>query len=136
MSFPHGVFSRAPWGTRSLVEIQPGQDWSAFLPDRIEAVRVEAQQLKDGGGDLHRLHEARDRLAVKIRVRDEQHHVGVVVRKAAVLGLLLEASGVHHAHVGYHDDVRRTRVGFAPFGHSAAGVEVLGNAGGGEHRCD
>ena len=62
-----------------------------------------------------------------VRVRYQQHHVGIVMREAAMLGLLFGASGVNHADVRRHDDIGRPRIAAGP--QIAAGAGNGGNAG-------
>src|SRR5277367_6120149 len=93
-----------------LGSIQARQNGCAFLPDGIQARRIEAEDLQDSGGHLSRFHKAVDSARLDARVGDQQYHVGVIVREAAMLGLLLGAAGVNHSDVRRYDDIGRARV--------------------------
>jgi hypothetical protein len=49
---------------------------------------------------------AGDSLAIGARMRDEQHHIGVVAGESAMFRQLSRTSGVGHADVECHDNVR------------------------------
>src|SRR5689334_15489566 len=75
------------------------QYWRAFQPHGIEGIRIEAQDFQNRGSHLSGLHKAVNGAGLDAGVGNQQHHVGIVMREAAVLGLLLQISGVDHAHV-------------------------------------
>src|SRR5207344_1570647 len=77
---------------------------------RLQAVRIETQSLQDRRRDLHGLHRAGDCFWREVRVRQEHHHVGVVMRETTMFRQLLCAAGIRNADVRGHDDVWRTRI--------------------------
>src|SRR5437016_6226989 len=93
-----------------LLEVQCGQDGSALLLDGIEAAGVESQSLQDGGGHLSGFDKARYRAGRQAGLGYQYHYVGVILREAAMLRLLLGTSGVDHTHVWLHDDIGRAGV--------------------------
>ena len=88
-----------------LFEIQSRQHRRAFFLDRIQAPGIEPQGLKNGRGYLDGFDKAGHGAGLEIRIRNQQHHVGIIVSEASVLGLLLRASGIDHAHVRLNDDI-------------------------------
>src|SRR6516225_1424429 len=70
-----------------LFEIQTWKDLCAFLLHRVETGRIESQRLQNCRSDLHGFDKSRQRSWCEARFGNEQHHVGVVVRKSAVLHL-------------------------------------------------
>ena len=61
------------------------QDRSSFFLDGVEFAGIESQRLKDGGSYLGGFDEAGHRTRCETRIRKQHDHVGIVVRKAAVL---------------------------------------------------
>jgi hypothetical protein len=110
---------------RALVLIpmpaEPGKDLRAFDVHRLQTVGIQAQRLEQGRGHLRGLRRAREGLRRERRIRQQQHHADVIVRKPTVLRLLRCALGVGHADVGSHDDVRSARI----LRRQARGVEQL-----------
>src|SRR5713101_2597264 len=93
-----------------LLQAQSWQDWSTFLLDGIEVVRIEPQGLKDSGSDLRGFDKAGHCAGMEVGIRHQQHDVGIVVRETAVFRLFLRASGVDYADVRLHDDIWSPRV--------------------------
>jgi hypothetical protein len=89
-----------------LFQIKGRQHARMFLAHRFELFGLEIERLQDRRRHLLVLDPFAHDLAVKLRVGDDQQHVGVVVRKTAVLGDLLLARAVDRAGDGLDDDVR------------------------------
>jgi hypothetical protein len=90
---------------RRLDYVRPGntrKNLGVFLSHRLQAVRIETQSLQDGRCDLHGLHRAGDCLWREVRVRQEHHHVGVVMSEATVFRQLLCAARIRNADVRGH----------------------------------
>ena len=66
-----------------------GEDGRALGPHRIQLIRIEAQEFQDRGSNLSRLHKGVNRLGMEVRVRDQQHYVGIIPCVAAMFGLLI-----------------------------------------------
>ena len=64
-------------------------------PHALQTRWIQTQRLQDGRSNLTGLYRRRKRLGLQARIRHQDHHVGVVVGEAAVLGLLLGASGIN-----------------------------------------
>src|SRR6516225_1559745 len=111
---------------RGLAERKARQFLRAFEAHGVQQFGVEAESLQDRGSHLSRFHKAVDGPGRKARTGYQQHHIGIVMREAAVLGLLLEVSGIDHADVWNHDDVRRP--GIAACTQMAAGTGSVGDA--------
>jgi hypothetical protein len=73
-------------------EWQPRQHLCPFGSRRVERVRIEPERFQNRRRHLQGLNGAGDRLGLEARIRDQDHHVGVVARKAAMLGQFLAAS--------------------------------------------
>src|SRR6266853_2263499 len=95
---------------RLLAEVQPGKDSRVLLPYSLQALGIESKGLQDGRSNLSGLDRTCDGLGREPGVRHEHHHVGVVVREAAMLHQLSDASRVDHSNIGRHEDIRRARV--------------------------
>src|SRR5262252_4296498 len=68
-----------------LAAEQSRQDGRPFLPNRVQGVRIQAQELQDRGRHLSRFHKTVHGPSRKARIGYQQHHVGVVMREAAML---------------------------------------------------
>ena len=79
----------APANAERLALKQVRQNRRAFDPDGFKRSWIEAEELQDSRGDLTGFYEAVVAVGGDARVRNQEHHVGVVMGEAAVLGLLL-----------------------------------------------
>src|ERR1700728_2940760 len=96
------------------IEVQVRQDRSAFEANCVETSWVEAESAKDGRCDLVGADSGIYIARHEGRVGQQQDYVGVVMRKAAVLGELGAAAGVGDADVGGDNDVGRARIAAGP----------------------
>src|SRR5215470_20264511 len=96
--------------TRLRLEVQAGQNGGAFLLDGIKTGRVEPQGRQNRRCYLGSLDEACQDPGVEAWVRDQQHDVGIILRKAAVLSLFFGAARVNYPDIRLHDDVGTARV--------------------------
>src|ERR1700674_4490146 len=69
----------------SLSKLQPGKNGSEFLPDSLQAIGIESQGWQDCRCALCGFDRRGDRLGLEPGVRQEHHHVGVVMVKTAML---------------------------------------------------
>jgi hypothetical protein len=79
---------------------QARQNRRALDLNGLQRVRIEAQDREDRRSHLRGFHETVDGSGPEIGVGYQEHHVGVVVGEAAVLGLLALAPGVNHPTLG------------------------------------
>src|SRR6516162_276641 len=108
-------------------EFDSGKHGCAFLANGIQAIGIKTQYLEDRRSHLSGFHKAVNGPSLDARVRYQQHRVGIVPGVAAMFGLLLEVSGIHHADVWNHDDVGSTRI--TPCSQLAAAAGNVRNAG-------
>src|SRR5208282_2453998 len=105
----HPIFLKSPDKEKAnrlrLGKRQTGQRLRMLGPYRAQLTRIQAQRLQDGRGNLARLDLIVKRGMPEAGVGDDQHHVAVVVGKAAMLGNFARPAGVDDANVGSHDDV-------------------------------
>ena len=114
--------------TRTTLFVRIPQNRRTLHPDGIKSVWIKAEDLQDRRSHLSGLHETSDSAGTGVRIRYQQHHIGIVMCEPAVLGSLFEVSGIHHSHIWNHDDVRRARI--AAFTQMAARTGKVGDAGG------
>ena len=89
-----------------VVEVESWQRLRAFQASSVQCVGIESESFQNGRSHLHGFDGAGDSLAIEARMRDEQHHIGVVAGESAMFRQLSRTSGVGHADVGCHDNVR------------------------------
>lgn len=111
----------------AVAEIETRQDRRAFLPNGIEVVGIETQELENGGSYLSGFHKTVDGPAFELRIGHQNHHIGVIPGEATMLGLLFEASGVYNPHVRQDDDIGCA--GIATFPKTSTGTRSIGHAG-------
>ena len=83
-----------------------GQSWRSFLSDSVEAIRIEPQCFKNCGSHLHSFDKTSHGALREPRVRQQHHHVRVVMGESTELRLFLAASRIDHTHVRLHDNIR------------------------------
>ena len=64
--------------TTLFVRIQSAQNRRTFQPDGIKGVWIKAEDLQDRRGHLSGLHETGDSAGTGVRIRYQQHHIGIV----------------------------------------------------------
>ena len=99
-----------PGGRWLLLKAQSRQDCRTLFSNGVKAAGIEAQCLEDCGSDLRGPHEGGHRARIKTRIRNQHHHIGIVVRKTAMLRMFRVASRIHYSDVRLHDNVGRARV--------------------------
>src|SRR5262245_34601184 len=72
----------------TVVPLEAREHLRALEPNRLQAVGIEPQGLQKGRGNLRGLHGSREGPRRDPRAGQQQHHVDVIVREPAVLGLL------------------------------------------------
>jgi hypothetical protein len=105
--------ARVPGASRASclgLEAQPRKLLSAFVLNGLEPAWIESERPQDRRRDLSGLDGRRDGLRSETRIRHKQDDVGVVPRKAAMLGDLLLLARVDHPDIGRYDYVRSPRI--------------------------
>src|SRR5580704_16867746 len=79
----------------SKLEAHSRQGRGAFQPNAVQLVGVHAESIHDGRRYLQSSNFAEYRTRIERWIREQQHYVHIVMRKAAVLLLLRSAAGVN-----------------------------------------
>src|ERR1700726_4328629 len=90
-----------------LFKVESRKNRSEFFSNRLQAIGIESQGLQDGGSDLLGFDRSGDGLVLETRVRDQQHHVGVIMRETAMLHQFPGAPGINHSNIGLDKNIRR-----------------------------
>lgn len=91
-------------------EAHVGKGGGSFEAYSVELVGIEAESAQDGGRNLVGSDRGADSVGVERRIRKQEHDVGIVMRKAAVLGQFGGAAGIGDTDVGGDDDVGSARI--------------------------
>src|SRR5215472_6026149 len=97
---------------RPSLEWNRWQNRGSFLTDGIKLPRVNVQGLENGRSYLGCAHCRPHCTRFETRIGQQQNDIGVVVREAAMLRLLMVAARIGDADVWGHDDIGRAGVLF------------------------